>query len=149
MKERRLFAWAFVLIVLAVYAGALLAACQGRGGPQSASGDTNFTNLDLSGTLNYGSQNLYPIGNTASNKEFAFGLVATPVQKATVPASVHGLATVTAVDCVPQRPALSGAWSCMAEVGASNQITLTLLEFDATPVPTASYGGIRWTAAGN
>lgn len=123
-------------------------------GPMSASGDTNLTNLVLSGnldaggTLNYGSQNLYPVGFSTPGKEFASGVIATPVQKATVPASVHGLATVEAVECSPRTVAFAGAWTCYAQVGTSNQLTLTLLTSGATPVPTASYGGIRWMAAG-
>lgn len=105
--------------------------------------------LDVGGTLNYGSQNLYPIGNAVSGKEFSFGTSLTPVAIMTVPASAHALATVTFADCVPVTQVATGAWSCRAQVGASNQLTLTLLTLSATPVPTQSYGGIRWQAAGN
>jgi len=114
-----------------------------------AGGTTNLDSLTLSGNLQYGTQALYPVGAATSGKELAPGTVLTPVQKATVPASVHALSTVTWAQCEPRTKSFSGAWTCGAQIGSSNQLTLTLYNAAATPVPTAAYGAINWMAAGN
>lgn len=143
--------WAIGLIaVLAVAASAYLGIKLPQPEYEAPAGAAlQVYDLDVGGTLNYGSQNLYPVGNATSGKELAFGTALTPVAVMTVPASAHALATVTFASCVPVTQVATGAWDCRAQIGASNQLTLTLLTLAATPVPTASYGGIRWQAAGN
>lgn len=115
-------------------------------GNVASSGNIVTTATVQAGLLRQGSN--YPVVNATPGKEFASGLIAGPVQVATVPASAHGLATVEAVQCYPGSPLATGAWGCIAKVGTNNQITTTLVTLAATPVPTASYGSIRWLAAG-
>lgn len=116
---------------------------------QTRGGAVQVNKLVVQDTLNYGSNALYPVGNSVDGKELYFGTVLTPVAAATVPASAHALATVVFASCEPITKAATGAWSCGAKVGASNQITLSLYTLSATPVPTAAYGGVRWVAGGN
>lgn len=116
---------------------------------QTRGGAVQVNKLVVQDTLNYGSSALYPVGNSVDGKELYFGTVLTPVAAATVPASAHALATVVFASCEPVNKAATGAWSCGAKVGSSNQITLSLYTLAATPVPTAAYGGVRWVAGGN
>lgn len=118
-------------------------------GPAGAAGDTNVTNIDASGSVNYGSANLYPVGNPADGKILAVGITTPVVQKATVVPTIYAISTVTAAGCAPDDAAFSGAWDCRWAMGSTNNITFTLYENDATPVPTAAYDQIRFWVAGN
>ena len=109
---------------------------------------TNLDDLTLIGDLRFGPNGLYPVGSQTSGNRLVPGTVLTPVQKATVPATVHNLATVTWAQCEPRTKSFTGAWTCGTQIGASNQLTLTLYNTSATPVPTAAWGGINWIAAG-
>ena len=116
------------------------------GGASTLTGNVTTSSTVQAGLLRQGTN--YPVVNATPGKEFASGVVVTPVQVATVPASAHGLSTVEAVQCYPVSPLATGAWGCIAKVGANNQFTVTLVTLAATPVPTAAYGQIRWMAAG-
>lgn len=116
---------------------------------QTRGGAIHVNKLMVQDTLNYGADALYPVGNSANGKKLSFGTVLTPVAVATVPASAHTLATVVFTSCEPVNKVAGGAWNCAARIGSSNQITLSLYTLSATPVPTASYSGIRWVAGGN
>lgn len=104
---------------------------------------------DIGGAVNYGSNSLYPVGNTADGKKLLVGVTGGVVQKATVVPTVAYISTVTAFGCSPQSSSFTGAWDCRVQLGASNQVTMTLYEADATPVPTASYAKIQYWVAGN
>lgn len=120
------------------------------GGALSITGASTLTGaVDVGGALNYGTTNLYPVGNTADGKKLVVGVTGGVVQKATVVPTVSYISTVTAFGCSPQSAAFTGAWDCRVQLGASNQITMTLYENDATPVPTASYAKIQYWIAGN
>lgn len=117
--------------------------------PAGAYGDTNVTNLDASGYLNYGPADLYPVGNPVDGTKFGAGMTAAKVQSATVVPTVYAMTTVTAFGCVPDDAVFTGAWYCKAAMGSSNNITFTLVTNAQTPVPTASYDEIRYWVAGN
>lgn len=108
---------------------------------------TPILQVQNGGAIKYG--NVYPVGSSTSGKKTIFGVTSGVLQKATVVPTVSYISTVTAFGCAPQSAAFSGAWDCRAQLGASNQITLTLYENDATPVPTASYAKIQYWVAGN
>ncbi len=130
-------------------------------GPAGAAGDTNLTNLALSGNLtvdgaadiagnpSYGAKDLRPVGNAANGKILVTGLTAAKVAVATVRPTVELMTTVTAFGCEPDDAAFNGAWDCRAAMGATNNITFTLYNVSATPVPTAAYDEIRYWVTGN
>lgn len=92
----------------------------------------------------------YPVENAVAGREYAFGSTGN-IMSATVVPTLHALSTVTAYGCNVKAPvfAASGAWSCGAAIGGSNQITLTLYNFAGTPVPTANARPASWWASGN
>lgn len=92
---------------------------------------------------------LYPMVAVGSGKKSAAGMTSGVIQSATVVPTAYAISTVTAYGCGPKTPAYSGAWECRASLGASNQITITLIENDATPVPTAAYQQAVWWVQGN
>ncbi len=92
----------------------------------------------------------YPVENAVAGREYAFGATGN-IMSATVVPTLHALSTVTAYGCSVKAPVFSasGAWSCGAAIGGSNQITLTLYNFAGTPVPTANARPASWWASGN
>lgn len=90
----------------------------------------------------------YPVEHALPGREYAFGTISN-VTAATVAPTVHALSTVTAYGCQVKNPTVSTGWSCGVNIGASNQLTVTVYEIDATPVPTASVRDVYWWAAGN
>ena len=104
---------------------------------------------DVTGYLSYGPLDLRPIGNPSNGQIILMGVTSAKVQKATVVPTVQGIATVTAFGCAPNDAAFSGAWDCRAAMGATNNITFTLYNVSATPVPTAAYDEIRYWVGGN
>lgn len=168
MKATNRKLWAVVAIV-AVIALIAVAACQAPAptgpvhvlldnaseigasgeGPAGAAGDTNLTNIDATGSINYGTANLYPVGNPVDGKKLGVGLTSAKVQSATAVPTAFAITTVTAFGCAPDDAAFAGAWDCRAAMGSTNNITFTLYEVDATPVPTAAYDEIRYWVAGN
>lgn len=134
-------------------------------GPASAAGDTNLTNLALSGNLtvdgaadiagnpSYGAKDLRPVGNVNNGKIFMTGMTAGVVPAATVRPTVELITTVTAFGCDARNPtfATNGAWKCVASLGSANQITMTLYTLSSTPAPvaTAAYQKIQYWVAGN
>lgn len=90
----------------------------------------------------------YPLESAISGREFIGGKI-NNVTSATVAPTVLAMSTVTAFGCSVQNPAVSAGWSCGINIGASNQLTITVYEFDATPVPTASVRNVSWWATGN
>lgn len=182
MKTMKRKTWAVVALV-AVIALIAVAACQappaaptgpthvvidnayeiGASGdlPASAAGDTNLTNLTLSGNLtvdgaadiagnpSYGALDLRPVGNPANGKILVAGITAAKVAVATVRPTAQLMTTVVAFGCEPDDAAFAGAWDCRAAMGSTNNITFTLYEVDATPVPTAAYDEIRYYVTGN
>ena len=130
-----------VMIVVVLLAITALASCdtlipQGVMG----AGVTNLTNLelagtldvggntDLVGTLNYGANNLYLIGHSASGEQFFFG-----VQNITTSETVtHGLTTVTYALCTMAEDPTSGvgdAVFCTVAV-SGNAVTLKTWQDD-------------------
>lgn len=135
MKKTILLAVSVLLVI------GLLSACdvlipQGLMG----AGVTNFTNLelagtldtagntDLVGTLNYGADNLYSIGHSASGEQFVFGMqLITGTETVT-----HGLTTVTYALCtMGEDPTSAGttAATCSVTV-AGNVVTLKTWQDD-------------------
>ncbi len=104
---------------------------------------------DVTGYVSYGPLDLRPIGNPSNGKIIMMGVTSAKAQSATVVPTVQGIATVTAFGCAPDDAAFSGAWDCRAAMGATNNITFTLYEVDATPVPTAAWDEIRYWVSGN
>lgn len=115
----------------------------------SAVGDTNFTNIvaeDITATddLIVGATPEYPITNGTNDQEISFGRLLTPVSAATVAAATHGVSTPIAAGCSPTIPTYASGWGCVAAIGSSGQITITVLEADATPVA----GAVNWWVMG-
>lgn len=124
-------------------------------GLAAAPGDTNFTNLvaeDITATddlvviddISIGATPEYPVTNGANDQEISFGRILTPVAAATVSAATHGVSTPVAAGCSPTNPTYAGGWTCAAAIGSSGQITLTVLENDATPAA----GALNWWVMG-
>ena len=105
--------------------------------------------MDIAGNPSYGSRDLRPVGNPSNGKVYVIGVTSAKVQSATVVPTVQMISTVTAFGCGPDDAAFAGAWDCRAAMGSTNNITFTLYEVDATPVPTAAYDEIRYWVAGN
>ena len=104
---------------------------------------------DVTGYVSYGPLDLRPIGNPSNGKIIMMGVTSAKVQSATVVPTVQGIATVTAFGCAPDDAAFAGAWDCRAAMGATNNVTFTLYNVGATPVPTAAYDEIRYWVSGN
>lgn len=146
-----------------------IAALEAQAAPAFAGavGDTNFTNvvaeditatddlavtddvvissdLQVVGNLSVNATPEYPITNGTDDQEISFGRILTPVAAATVAAAAHGVSTPIAAGCSPTIPAIGGGWTCAAAIGSSGQITLTVLEADATPVA----GALNWWVMG-
>ena len=105
--------------------------------------------MDIAGNPSYGANDLRPVGNPANGKVLLMGVTGTKVQSATVVPTAQLVSTVTAFGCEPDDAAFAGAWDCRAAMGSTNNITFTIYEVDATPVPTAAYDEIRYWVAGN
>jgi hypothetical protein len=105
--------------------------------------------MDIAGNPSYGSRDLRPVGNPANGKVYLMGVTSAKVQSATVVPTAQLVSTVTAFGCEPDDAVFSGAWDCRAAMGSTNNITFTLYEVDATPVPTGTYDEIRYWVAGN
>lgn len=108
---------------------------------------TPLLQVQNGGGIKYGV--MFPVGNSTSGKRTAFGITSAKVQSATVVPTASYISTVTAFGCAPDDAAFAGAWDCRAAMGATNNITFTLYEVDATPVPTAAYDEIRYWIVGN
>ena len=131
-----------------------LSALRAAAGPgfAAAVGDTNFTNVvaedvtasddvsagdDLIVTDDLSIAGEYAVTNGSNDQEIGFGRLLTPVAAATILPAVHGVSTPVAAGCSPLAPSYSGAWTCAAAIGSAGQITVTVLENDATPVAGA------------
>ena len=170
MTDRKRAALIALVLVAALLAGLSIAACQAdpTEEPAGAAGNVEVVRSlrvqndaavggaltvsgagDVGGALNYGTLNLYPVGNPTDGKKLVVGVTSGVVQKATVVPTVAYISTVTAFGCSPQSAAFAGAWDCRVQLGAANQITMTLYNVSATPVPTAAYAKIQYWVAGN
>lgn len=105
--------------------------------------------VDFAGNPQIGTKNVYPVGNASAGKIYASGMTSGVIQAATLVPTAYAISTVTSYGCAPKNPAYSGAWTCGASLGASNQITITLYENDATPAPTAASQKAVWWVSGN
>lgn len=76
----------------------------------------------------------YAVEASAAGQELYFRTQLTPVAVSTVSAATHGVQTPVAAGCSPRAPNYAGAWGCRTAIGASGQITITMMENDATPV---------------
>lgn len=88
--------------------------------------------LEVGGDLTVGTDGRYPVENAAANQIYEFG--ATGAISTTVVTPV-AITTVTAYGCQVVNPAIA-AWHCGVNIGASNNITLTVYNLSATPVAT-------------
>lgn len=168
MTDRRRVSLIVLVLVLVLIAAVIIAGCQSPPTDPSVAGNTEVMRGlrvqndaavggaltvtgagDIGGSLNFGANDLYPVGNTADGKKLLIGVTGGVVQKATVVPTVSYISTVTAFGCEPQSAAFAGAWDCRVQLGAANQLTMTLYEVDATPVPTAAYAKIQYWIVGN
>lgn len=176
MTERRRFSLIALTLALSLIASVIIASCQappteepagigGRteviralkvqndadvGGTLDVTGNATIGGaMDIAGNPSYGTNDLRPVGNASNGKVLVVGQTSAKVQSATVVPTVQLISTVTAFGCEADDAAFGGAWDCRAAMGATNNITFTLYEVDATPVPTAAYDEIRYWIAGN
>jgi len=122
-------------------------------------GVTSFTNLelggtlattgntDLTGTLQYGSGNLYPVGYATSGQQFKFGS-SSITGTAT---AAHGLTTVTYALCTIGEDPIAGASGhsaiCSVTV-AANVVTVKAWKDDLITAATESGLTVYWLVIG-
>jgi len=140
------------LVALAIFLGALLIAvplfmmsdapiAQGITG----SGVTNFTNIDASGYINYGSNDLYPLGYASDGQQVVVG---TDLITGTATAA-HGLTTVTFCLCTLGEDPETGAGdaaACTTAV-ATNVCTVKAWQDDFTAA-TETDVVVHWLVVG-
>jgi hypothetical protein len=150
-REKKFLFTIFFLLVTCV----ILISC--------AAGDTNFTNLvaedvtvsddlavsgntDIAGTLQYGANDLYPVGYASSGQQVVYG---TDVITGTATAS-HGLTTVTLCMCTlgkdPDDDAGDAAM-CTTAV-SSNVCTLKTWQDDFVTAATEADVPVYWVVIG-
>lgn len=127
-------------------------------GPAGAEGDTNLTNLVLSGDLTvgddavisgdlqYGTDSTYPLGSDASGQLYEFGATGAISVTAVTPVAIS---TVTAFGCNVNSP--TGAANKCGAVSSGGTITFTVYNSAVTPVAvvTPHAAGASFWIAGN
>jgi len=151
----------YLKIVLYIVISALIVAGCGALIPQgiTGSGLTNFTNLglagtlavagntDLTGTLQYGSGNLYPVGYGTSGQEIIWG---TESVTGTL-AVTTGLTTVTWALCTIGEDPAAGAADHLAPCTVTvsgNAVTAKVWENDMVTESTETGVVVHWLAVG-
>ena len=115
----------------------------GAANQPTARGTSNFSDIDLSGNLNYGTSNLYPVGSTGAND--AIYAASGSITETVLTTSEHGFSTVTAATCDLNAAAATGVGDpafCVPLVSGTT-VTVTLYQDDwttaATNAAAASY----------
>lgn len=113
---------------------------------QSGTSTTFGGNVDVDGTLQFSSNNLYPVGYASSGQQLVYG---TSQITGTATAS-HGLTTVTfAVATLGEDPsATAGHAAHVSLVAASNVITLKAWQDDFVTAATETDVDIHWLVVG-
>lgn len=115
-------------------------------------GTTHFSglavtgNTDLAGTLQYGSDDLYPVGYGSSGQQLVYG-TSSITGTAT---AVHGLTTVTFALCVLGEDPTSGSGEsayCTVVV-SGNTVTLKAWQDDFVTAATEADTAIQWLVVG-
>lgn len=104
-----------------------------------------YSALDIAGWPSYGAAHLRPIGNANNGQIIEFGQTNAITTTVITPVAIS---TVTAYGCQIKTPAVANAWYCGMAIGATNNITITTYEIDATPVATPAKG-VTWWVGGN
>jgi len=111
----------------------------------TGSGVTNFSALDVAGAINYGANDLYPVGFASDGQQAIYG-----TDSITTSATAsHGLTTVTFCLCTLGEDAGTGAGdaaSCSVAV-ATNTCTIKLWQDDGTAATEADVA-IQWLVIG-
>lgn len=170
MTDKKRVSLVVLALVLVLIAAVIIAGCQSppTEEPSSAAGNTEVVRGlrvqnnaavrgaltvtgagDIGGSLNFGANDLYPVGNTTNGKKLLIGVTGGVVQKATVVPTVSYISTVTAFGCEPRSAALLELGTVECDSARRMHTTMTLYEVDATPVPTAAYAKIRISIVGN
>lgn len=97
---------------------------------------------DFASTLQYGTGNLYPVGNSTSGKIFEFGITDAITETSITPVAIT---TVEAYGCQVADPAVAAAWYCGVSLNGTT-LTMTTYEIDATPVATPASPVTYWIA---
>jgi hypothetical protein len=108
-------------------------------------GTTHFAALDVEGAVNYGSNDLYPLGHSTSGLQAVYG---TDTITGTATAS-HGLTTVSWAQCtLGQDPsATAGDPAHCTVLASSNVITVSVWQDDFVTAATAG-GTVHWLVIG-
>jgi hypothetical protein len=140
----KLIAAVFLIAGLLIFL--LLFACKPDPSEYEFAGTTNFDTLDISGTFNYGTNNLYPVGYASSGQQLVYGT--DTITGTATPA--HGLTTVTFCLCSlgsdPDDDAGDAAM-CTTAV-SSNVCTLKTWQDDFVTAATEADIPVHWLVVG-
>lgn len=107
---------------------------------------SNAGNVDAAGTLQYGADDLYPVGYSASGQQLVYG-TSTITTTAT---AAHGLTTVTWAQCTLGEDPTAGAGDaamCTVAV-AGNVVTLKTWQDDFVTGATETNVDVHWLVVG-
>lgn len=109
-------------------------------------GTTHFSELDVAGSINYGSDDLYPLGHSTSGLQTVYG-TASITGTAAAP---HGLTTVTWALCTLAEDPTAGlgdaAYCTVA--ASSNVITVSVWQDDFVTAATETDVDVNWLVIG-
>ena len=111
-----------------------------------ALGTTHFTALDVVGAINYGTNNLYPVGYASDGQQLIYG-TASITGTATAP---HGLTTVTFCAATLGEDPTSGAGDAahVPVAVSSNVCTVKAWQDDFVTAATETSVDVHWIVVG-
>lgn len=141
-RNRWILASIFIAVLFVV---AVLLSCCDQEKDFEAAGTTNFSDLDLSGSLNYGTNDLYPLGYASDGQQLVYGTTAIT----TTGTAAHGLTTITMCLCTLGRDPDTDAGDaalCTTAV-SSNVCTLKTWQDDFSAATEADIS-VHWVIVG-
>jgi hypothetical protein len=111
-----------------------------------ASNTTHLTNLDVAGSVTYGTSDLYPLGYDTDGYQLVYGSDDVTGNKAVG----HGLTTVTWAVCSLAEDPTSGAGdgAYCTVLAASNVVTVTVWQDDFVTEATEEDVAVNWLVVG-